>query len=319
MVAARRRQLGCRRRSADAGARRHRPLQRPAGLRLDLEPDRQHRRAASASTCRRRRPGNAFPFTPDPSTLQADAATGAGAAELRAERHRSGLQVPAGVAHQHRRRPPAAAAASSARPSSSTTRTSTASTTSTPTCRRRSRPSPASTPGRAGSARRARHRQRRRLRHPHQQRRPATRSTQRYVLKNTNDGSSWNFAQSLSKTLGFGLSRPRRLQLRPSRTASPIPSRRRRPASRATAHFGRPEQPGRQLLDVVAGPPRVRAGQLQPASTSASARPASRCSGRRGRARNTASSRVSYIFAGDMNGDGVGANDLIYIPRDVAR
>ena len=31
-----------------------------------------------------------------------------GAASLRAERHRSGLQVPAGLAHQHRRRPPAA-------------------------------------------------------------------------------------------------------------------------------------------------------------------------------------------------------------------
>jgi hypothetical protein len=28
------------------------------------------------------------------------------------------------------------------------------------------------------------------------------------------------------------------------------------------------------------------------------------------------SSRLSYVFAGDMNSDGVAANDLIYIPRD---
>ena len=31
---------------------------------------------------------------------------------------------------------------------------------------------------------------------------------------------------------------------------------------------------------------------------------------------NGSSSRLSYMFAGDMNGDSISANDLIYIPRD---
>ena len=50
LVAARRLQLGRQRQPRDAGARRHRRLHRPAALRLDLEPDRQHRRADRAST-----------------------------------------------------------------------------------------------------------------------------------------------------------------------------------------------------------------------------------------------------------------------------
>ncbi len=28
--------------------------------------------------------------------------------------------------------------------------------------------------------------------------------------------------------------------------------------------------------------------------------------------------RVSYVFSGDMNGDGFSGNDLIYIPRDTS-
>ena len=32
----------------------------------------------------------------------------------------------------------------------------------------------------------------------------------------------------------------------------------------------------------------------------------------------TSSTRASYVFAGDMNGDGVAANDLIYIPKDTS-
>ena len=95
--------------------------------------------------------------------------------ELRAERHRQRLPVPAGLAQQHRRRPPPARRDSPAPRSSSTTATSTASTTSTPTCRRRRRPSPAPTTARAGPAPPARHRQCRGC-VTHQQCDPATRS-----------------------------------------------------------------------------------------------------------------------------------------------
>ena len=35
-------------------------------------------------------------------------------------------------------------------------------------------------------------------------------------------------------------------------------------------------------------------------------------------ASSTPSSRISYVFAGDMNNDGVSANDLIYVPRDAS-
>ena len=61
---------------------------------------RQHRRRVSVQ--------------PESGPLQAGERDRRGRRQLRAERHRSGLQVPAGLAHQHRRRSAAAAAASPA-------------------------------------------------------------------------------------------------------------------------------------------------------------------------------------------------------------
>ena len=135
--------------SADADTRRHRRVHRSAALRVDLEPARQHRRPHRRDCIddNTHGPSRSIP-NPDQATGRPTSPARRG--ELRAERHRSGLQVPAGLAHQPRDRPAAAVAASPARSSSSTTRTSTASTTSTPTCRRRRRRSPASTTGRAG-------------------------------------------------------------------------------------------------------------------------------------------------------------------------
>ena len=70
VVAARRLQLGRRRQAQHAGPRRHRRLHRPAGLRLDLEPDRQHRRA---DRLRRRSTNTHRPSrSTRPRTLQAD-------------------------------------------------------------------------------------------------------------------------------------------------------------------------------------------------------------------------------------------------------
>ena len=70
VVAARRLQLGRERRPDDAGARRHGRLHRQAGLRLDLEPDRQHRRADRASI--QVDNTTALPVQPEPRHVQAD-------------------------------------------------------------------------------------------------------------------------------------------------------------------------------------------------------------------------------------------------------
>ncbi len=68
LVAARRLQLGRDRRPHDAGARRHGRLHRPAGLRLDLQPDRQHRRAHRLRAARQH---DGAAVQPEPGRLQA--------------------------------------------------------------------------------------------------------------------------------------------------------------------------------------------------------------------------------------------------------
>ena len=65
LVAARRLQLGRVQRPEHAGARRHGHLHGRAGLRLDLEPDRQHRRADGFQTDHNT---TARPFSPDPNS-----------------------------------------------------------------------------------------------------------------------------------------------------------------------------------------------------------------------------------------------------------
>ena len=94
----------------------------------------------------------AFPFTTNRQRYNPDRRHRRAGDQLRAERHRQRLPLPAGVAQQHRGRPPSARAASPQPRSSSTTATSTASTTSMPTCRRRRPPTSAPIPGRAGPA-----------------------------------------------------------------------------------------------------------------------------------------------------------------------
>ncbi len=113
-------------RSDDAGARRHRRLHGQAAVRLDLEPDRQHRCADSAPSTSRNT--TARPFNPEPdSVLSRSPSTGAPAASFELERHRPGLQIPADVAEQHRASIASCRGASSAPASISTTAISTAS------------------------------------------------------------------------------------------------------------------------------------------------------------------------------------------------
>ena len=141
------RKLGCRRPRAHAGAAGHGPLHRPAALRVDLEPARQHRRAHRRDS---RGQHDGVSVQPESRPLQADERDRRGRRQLRAERHGSRLQVPAGLAHELRASISGCPAASPARSSSSTTRTSTGSTTSTRTCPRRRRRSPGPTTARAG-------------------------------------------------------------------------------------------------------------------------------------------------------------------------
>ena len=135
----------------DAGARRHRPLHRQAALRLDLEPDRQHRRAVRI----RRHAGNttAFPFNPNPDKYK-PAATG-GRPPATSSTSPTRASVPADVAHQHRRRPQAAVGPDRNGRLHLQPRPQRAGLHQRQPAGGRSRPTPASTTGRAGSRRRA--------------------------------------------------------------------------------------------------------------------------------------------------------------------
>ncbi len=137
-----------------------------------------------------------------------------------------------------------------------------------------------------------------------------------YVLQNGAEGNSWNFAQSLSKTTAFGLSVRGAYSYGVSKSISD-------PESTAATSFARnshsadPNNPGSSISLWSPGH-RVFAlvnytrSYFNFGATSVSvffeARPST----------NGSSSRLSYTFAGDMNGDSISANDLIYIPRDQA-
>ncbi len=138
------------RRSDDAGARRDRPLHRQAAVRLDLEPDRQHRRAVrilsgqqhdrvsvqpeSGQVQAGRRPVASPPATSSTSPIRASAS----------RRRGEPTSAPTGSCRGDSSEPA----------TSSTTATSTTRSTSTRTCRRPNRRTRASTTGRAGWRRR---------------------------------------------------------------------------------------------------------------------------------------------------------------------
>jgi hypothetical protein len=145
---------------------------------------------------------------------------------------------------------------------------------------------------------------------------PGNQVTVNYVLKNGNEGSSWNFAQSLTKSTAFGLSLRgaysfgvSKSLVDPEATAATSYSR--------VASAGHPNSPladyslwspGHRVIALVS----LTREYFDFGSTSVSMFWEARHSS----ASSTPSSRISYVFAGDMNGDGVSANDLIYIPRD---
>ena len=136
-----------------------------------------------------------------------------------------------------------------------------------------------------------------------------------YVLKNQSIGSSWNLSGSLSKTLCHGLSlRGAYSYGEAKNTIDPgLNGRvRRLPTTRSSTIRTTPVSGSRGTRRDTACSCRRRTRS----STSASVRRRSRRSGRRSRRSRTSPRNVSYVFNGDMNGDGFSGNDLIYIPRD---
>ena len=137
-----------------------------------------------------------------------------------------------------------------------------------------------------------------------------------YVLKNGNEGTSWNIAQSFSKTSRVGLSIRGAYSYGVSHSLSDPESTAATSFSRNT-HSADPNNPGSSVSMWSPGH-RVFAlvnyshSYFGFGATSVSAFWEARQS------TTSSSSRLSYVFAGDMNGDSISANDLIYIPRDTS-
>ena len=104
----------------DPAPRRHGRLLRPAALRLDLQPGRQHRRVDGLRAAHEHQ-GQAL--QPEHRRLQARERDRRAGFELRAGAHGSRVQVPADLAHQPGRRPAPALGPRRHRASSSTART----------------------------------------------------------------------------------------------------------------------------------------------------------------------------------------------------
>lgn len=140
--------------------------------------------------------------------------------------------------------------------------------------------------------------------------------TQALVLKNGNTGNSWNFAQTLSLNTKFGLSVRTAYSYGESRTISD-------PESTAATSFARnshsadPNNPGNQISMWSPGH-RVFALVNFNRRYFGFGATAISVFWEAQHSTVTSSNRFSYTFAGDMNGDGVAANDLIYIPRDTS-
>jgi outer membrane receptor protein involved in Fe transport len=135
-----------------------------------------------------------------------------------------------------------------------------------------------------------------------------------FVLKNGNDGKSWNFSQSLQRNFRAGLNVRGAWSYGESETLVDPESTAATTFARVV-HHGDPNNagpgtslwsPGHRVFALVS----YSKEYFRLGSTSVSlfweARPSSSL---------ITSSRLSYAFGTDMNGDG-STNDLIYIPRD---
>jgi hypothetical protein len=140
--------------------------------------------------------------------------------------------------------------------------------------------------------------------------------TNNYVLLNDSQGSSWNFAQSLQKNTRFGLTMRGAYSYGISRTISD-------PESTAATSFARnsnsadPNNPGARISMWAPGHRVFALVNFSHEYFNIGATSISLFYEARNSTINS-SSRLSYVFAGDLNSDGVSANDLIYIPRSTS-
>ena len=147
---------------------------------------------------------------------------------------------------------------------------------------------------------------------------PGNQVTVNYVLKNANKGSSWNFAETLSRSTAFGLSVRGAYSYGVSKTLVD-------PESTAATSFGRIAthgDPNNAGVDFSAWSPGHRVFAMATFSREYFSFGRTSISvfweARHSITAALYSPRLSYVFAGDMNGDSVSANDLIYIPRDTS-
>ena len=138
--------------------------------------------------------------------------------------------------------------------------------------------------------------------------------TEAFVLTNDSEGSSWNFAQTLVKNTRFGLSVRGAYSYNQAKTISDPESTASTSFSR-NSHAGNPNNPG-SSVSLWSGGHRVYALVTYTREYFSLGTTGISMFWEAKHSTNSASSRISYVFAGDMNGDTVLANDLIYIPRD---
>jgi hypothetical protein len=145
---------------------------------------------------------------------------------------------------------------------------------------------------------------------------PGNQVTVNYVLKNGSEGSAWSISQSLSKTSSFGLSLRGAYSYGVSKTLVDPESTAATSYARI-AHFDDPNNAG---VAHSMWSPGHRVFALASFSREYFSFGATSFSlfweAREAQASSTPSSRFSYVFAGDMNNDGVSGNDLIYIPQN---
>lgn len=147
---------------------------------------------------------------------------------------------------------------------------------------------------------------------------PGNQVTVNYVLKNASKGTSWNLAETLSKATSFGLTLRGAYSYGVSKTLVD-------PESTAATSYGRIAthgDPNNSGVDFSAWSPGHRVFALATFSREYFSFGSTSISlfweARHSITSALTSPRLSYVFAGDMNGDSVSANDLIYIPRNTA-
>ena len=145
---------------------------------------------------------------------------------------------------------------------------------------------------------------------------PGNQVTVNYVLKNGNEGKSWNFAETLTKNTRFGLSLRGAYSYGESESLVDPESTAATSFSRV-AHHGDPNNAG---VALSMWSPGHRAFALATLSRQYFNFGSTTVSMFWEVKSNTlsASPRFSYVFAGDMNSDSINGNDLIYIPRNTS-